>query len=436
MVVRAMDPILQKQDSQANLFEIGADIPLGVVPQQMHAWTIRRERHGEPSAAFCQEIVNVPAIGPDEVLILVMAAGVNYNGIWAALGRPLSPLNLHNDPYHIAGSDAAGVVWAVGSNVKRWRVGDEVVAHCCQADGEDEECNGGDPMLSPSQRIWGYETSFGSFAQFARVQATQLVPRPQHLSWEASACYMLTLATAYRMLFGHSPHILGPGMSVLVWGGAGGVGSMAIQLAAVAGARPIAVASSESKVRYLEQLGASGVINRSKFSCWGTPPSLDAAQDYARYQEEVKAFGKAIWQVTGRGRDVDMVVEHPGRDTFAVSCFVVKRGGMVVFCAATTGYDLTFDARYVWMRKKRIQGSHFASLKQAAEANQLVMSGKVDPCLSEVFPWSQLPEAHEKMHRNQHLPGNMAVLVQAAHPGDGQRKPHEQQKQPKLVFAS
>jgi crotonyl-CoA carboxylase/reductase len=195
----------------ARVFGLGQDILPGVVPERMHAWTLRRERHGDPSIAFQQEVVDVPEIGPDEVLILVMAAGVNYNGVWAALGHPVSPLDFHDHPFHIAGSDAAGIVWAVGSNVRNWRVGDEVVAHCCQVDGDDEECNGGDPMLSSSQRIWGYETSYGAFAQFTRVQAAQLLPRPRHLTWEASACYTLVLATAYRMLFGHVPHVLGPG---------------------------------------------------------------------------------------------------------------------------------------------------------------------------------------------------------------------------------
>ncbi len=115
-----------------------------------------------------------------------MAAGVNYNGVWASLGKPISPLDGHKNPYHIAGSDASGIVWAVGSKVKRWKVGDEVVIHCNQDDGDDEECNGGDPMFSPSQRIWGYETPDGSFAQFCRVQDRQLLerPAPSHLGGE------------------------------------------------------------------------------------------------------------------------------------------------------------------------------------------------------------------------------------------------------------
>jgi crotonyl-CoA carboxylase/reductase len=118
--------------------------------------------------------------------------------------------------------------------------------------------------------------------------------------------------------------------------------------------------------------------------------------------------------MTGKGKDVDIVFEHPGEATFPVSCFVVRRGGMVVFCAGTSGYNLTMDARFIWMRQKRIQGSHFANLLQASEANQLVIEQRIDPCLSEVFPWSEIPHAHRKMWKNQHQPGNMAVLVQAS----------------------
>jgi crotonyl-CoA carboxylase/reductase len=418
MDTELLDLVVDSITDQPELFEIGQPIPLGRVPRKMHAWTIRRENHGEPQTAFTKEIVDVPSIGANDVLILVMAAGVNYNGVWAALGQPFSVLDLHDDPYHITGSDAAGIVWAVGSNVRAWKVGDEVIAHCSQIDGDDEECNGGDPMLSPSQRIWGYETTYGSFAQFSRVQATQLMPRPKHLTWSASACYTLTLATAYRMLFGHKPHVLGPGQSVLIWGAAGGLGTMAIQLAALAGARPVAVVSDDSKAEFVKSLGAVGVINRSQFSCWGAPPAIDSTAEYAAYIDGVKKFGKAIWQALGEKRDVDMVFEHPGRNTFAASCYVVKRGGMVVFCAATSGYDLTCDARYIWMRQKRIQGSHFANLKEAAQANRLVMSGRIDPCLSEVFPWNRLPEAHAKIRNNLHLPGNMAVLVQASSSDD------------------
>ena len=395
-----------------DLYEVGEIPPLGHVPSKMYAWAIRRERHGEPESAMQVEVVDTPELDSHDVLVLVMAAGVNYNGVWAALGEPISPFDVHKQPYHIAGSDASGVVYAVGNKVKRFKVGDEVVVHCNQDDGDDEECNGGDPMFSTSQRIWGYETPDGSFAQFARVQDRQLMPRPKHLTWEESACYVLTLATAYRMLFGHRPHILRPGHNVLIWGASGGLGSMAIQICAAAGANAIGVISDENKRDFVMSLGAKGVLNRKDFDCWGQLPKVNG-----EYMKKTREFGKAIWDITGKGNDVDFVFEHPGEQTFPVSCNIVKRGGMVVFCAGTTGFNLTMDARFVWMRQKRIQGSHFANLKQASQANNLVVERRIDPCMSEVFSWDDIPRAHTKMMNNQHKPGNMAVLVSSKYPG-------------------
>ena len=400
-----------------DLYEVGEIPPLGHVPRNMYAWAIRKERQGEPISAMQQEVVPTHEIADDECLVMVMAAGVNYNGVWAALGKPVSMFDVHKQPYHIAGSDASGIVWAVGSKVKRWKVGDEVVIHCNQDDGDDEECNGGEPMFSPSQRIWGYETPDGSFAQFCRVQSRQLMPRPRHLTWEEAGCYVLTLATAYRMLFGHSPHRLKPGENVLVWGAAGGLGSMAIQIIAASGANAVAVISEEEKREFVMSLGAKGAINRKGFNCWGEMPDPMDQEAYGKWVSEARKFGKAIWEFTGKGNDVDLVFEHPGASTFPVSALVCKRGGMVVICAGTTGYKLTVDARYLWMRQKRLQGSHFANLKQASSANRFVINRQVDPCMSEVFAWSDIPRAHMKMWKNQHKPGNMAVLVQAKRPG-------------------
>ncbi len=401
---------------EKDLYKVGEIPPLGYVPKQMYAWAIRRERHGDPDTAMQQEVVDTPEIDSHEVLVLVMAAGVNYNGVWAALGTPISTFDVHGADYHIAGSDASGIVWAVGRKVKNWKVGDEVVIHCNQDNGDDEECNGGDPMFSPSQRIWGYETPDGSFAQFTRVQAQQLMPRPKHLTWEQSACYTLTLATAYRMLFGHHPHELKPGQNVLVWGASGGLGSFAIQLVNTAGGNAIGVISDEDKRDFVMSLGAKGVINRKDFNCWGQMPIVNTPE-YKDWFGEVRKFGKAIWDITGKGVNVDMVFEHPGEATFPVSVFVCKKGGMVVICAGTTGYNLTMDARYLWMHQKRVQGSHFAHLKQAASANKLMVERRLDPSMSEVFPWDEIPNAHMKMLKNEHKPGNMAVLVQAPRTG-------------------
>jgi len=409
-------PLAHYDAPEKDLYEVGEMPPMGYVPKQMYAWTIRPERHGEPDKALKVEVVDVPVPDSYEVLVLVMAAGVNYNGVWACKGEPVSTFAIHKQPYAVLGSDASGIVWAVGDKVKRWKIGDEVVIHCNQDDGDDEECNGGDPMYSPSQRIWGYETADGSFAQFTSVQAQQLMPRPKHLTWEQSACYTLTLATAYRMLFGHEPHDLKPGQNVLVWGASGGLGSYAIQLINTAGANAIAVISEENKRQFVMDLGAKGAINRKEFDCWGQMPTVNT-DEYNAWLKEARRFGKAIWAITGKGVSVDMVFEHPGEATFPVSALVCKKGGMVVICAGTTGFNCTFDVRYMWMHQKRLQGSHFAHLKQASAANKLMVERRLDPCMSEVFPWDEIPHAHMKMMRNEHKPGNMSVLVQAPRTG-------------------
>lgn len=399
-----------KRELRKDLYEIGEIPPLGHVPKMMYAWTIRKEREGTPNTAMQVEVLPTWDLDSHDVLVLVMAAGINYNGVWASLGTPVSMFDVHGCPTHVAGSDASGVVWAVGSAVKRWKVGDEVIIHCNQDEGDDEECNGGDPMLSLSQRIWGYQTPDGSFAQFARVQDRQLLSRPKHLTWEESACYTLVLATAYRMLFGHRPHILRPGDNVLIWGASGGLGSMAVQLCATTGANAIGVISDEDKREFVMSLGAKAVLNRKDFQCWGQMPKVGSAE-YAAWMKEARRFGSAIWDTTGKGVNVDCVFEHPGETTFPVSVLIVKRGGMVVTCAGTTGFNLTLDARYLWMHQKRVQGSHFAHLKQASQANQLVHARRVEPCMSEVFDWMEIPEAHMRMYRNEHKPGNMAALV-------------------------
>jgi len=398
------------------IYEIGEFPPLGELPPKMYAWVVRNERLGVPEKAM--QIEQMPTQKPKhgEVAVMVMAAGVNYNGVWASLGKPVSVLDVHKKDYHIGGSDASGIVWAVGEGVSNWKVGDEVIIHCNRDEGNDEECNGGDPMYSTTQRIWGYETADGSFAQFTTVQARQLMPRPKRLTWEEAACYTLTLATSYRMLFGHMPHEVKPGQNVLIWGASGGIGSMAVQLCKVVGANAIGIISDDSKKDFVMKLGAKGVLNRKDFDCWGTLPDV-TSPEYGDYMKKVREFGRAIWDITGKGVDVDMVFEHPGASTFAVSTFLVKRGGMVVFCAATSGYNLQMDARFIWMRQKRIQGSHFAHLKQASEANRLVINGKVEPLMSEAFAWKDIPKAHTKMMENKHKPGNMAVLVQTPKAG-------------------
>lgn len=402
-----------------DLYDIGEAPPLGTVPSNMHGWLIRPERFGEPNKAFQKEVIPTPSIADDEVLVYVMAAGVNYNNVWAGLGIPVNVIGARQklgepEDFHIGGSDASGIVYQVGKDVEHLKVGDEVVVHCgtWQKNCPMEQ-QGKDPMYDPSFRIWGYETNYGSFAQFTKVQEHQCLPKPKHLNWEEAATYMLVGATAYRMLMGWAPNQIKKDDVVLVWGGAGGLGCMAIQIAAALGAKPIAVVSDPAKFDYCMKLGAVGCINRNDFDHWGMLPHWEDEEAYAQWAKGARKFGKAIWDILGERRGVDVVFEHPGESTVPTSIFVCETGGMVVICAGTTGFNATIDLRYHWMRQKRFQGSHFANDEQSKGINDLVMEGKVDPCLSRTFSYEELPLSHQLMYENKHPHGNMSVLIGA-----------------------
>jgi crotonyl-CoA carboxylase/reductase len=402
-----------------DLYDLGEMPPVGHVPAQMHAQLIRQSRFGAPVDAFQAEVVPVPEIGPDDALVYVMAAGVNYNNVWAALGTPVDVIGARmrggeKEDFHIGGSDASGIVWAVGENVRNVKVGDEVVVHCGSWDVNAPEVQSGeDPMFSPSFRIWGYETNWGSFAQFTKVQAHQCLPKPKHLAWDAAAAYMLVGATAYRMLYNWPPHDVREGDVVLVWGGAGGLGSMAIQIAKLAGAKPVAVVSNESKYEFCLGLGAIGCINRKDFSHWGRLPDWTDNEAMGAFTAGARGFGKAIWDIIGERKNPRIVFEHPGQDTIPTSIFVADNGGMVVICAGTSGYNADVDLRYLWMRQKRLQGSHFANDADATAFNDLVVAGKIDPCLGRVFPFEGTGECHQLMYEGRNPDGNMAILVGA-----------------------
>lgn len=407
------------------IYELGEQPPLGTVPEEMYAQLIRQDRFGEPMKGFQVERVPIPELRPDDVLVYVMAAGINYNNVWASLGSPVDVIKAREREgdttgFHIGGSDASGIVYAVGSDVTNVKVGDRVVVHCGTWDRNDPILKkGGDPMYGSSFRIWGYETNWGSFAQFTRVQAHQCLPKPKHLTWEAAAAYMLVGATAYRMLMGWPPHQVEEGDVVLVWGGAGGLGCQAIQIAAARGAIPVAVISGEEKHDFCVKLGAKGTINRKKFDHWGMMPHWKDNDAYNKWLKGARAFGSAIWDVVGSRKSPRLVFEHPGEDTVPTSVFVCDTGGMVVICAGTTGYNAVADLRYLWMRQKRLQGSHFANDVQSAALNDLVIQKKVDPCLSEVGEFKDIPRVHQAMYENRHPHGNMACLVGAPRTGLG-----------------
>ncbi len=395
---------IDQSNANADIVPVGQLPPLGVVPKKMHAVVIRPERFGEPKDSFQYEEMPTWEIGSDEVLVQVMAAGVNYNGIWAGLGQPVNILKAHGLDFHIPGSDASGVVWAVGSAVRDWKVGDEVVLHCNHLL---------EPGGSDLQTIWGYETPDGSMAQFCRVQAQQCLPKPPDLTWEDAASYGLTYFTAHRMLIDRAQ--IEPGEDVLIWGGAGGLGVFAIQLCKAAGARGIAVVSSDEKAKLAMDLGAFATINRKEFPDLQFRPPESPEQKKKRFAA-MKAFGRRISELLGERKRVEVVFEHVGQATFPASVWLAAKHGRVVICGATTGYELTFDVRHLWMSQKRIIGSHFADADSARRANRLITQGQVKPVMTKLFKWDEIPEAHQQMFHNK-LHGTVSCLVGAPRPG-------------------
>ena len=388
----------------------------GTLPETMTAWVIREERLGEPVDAFQLEEIETPQPGAFEVVVRVMAAGVNFNNVWAALGEPISVMRYGDHPqygHHIGGSDASGIVWKVGDGVTRWAPGDEVVIHCNQASYEDVEVHGLDPLAAPSQEIWGYETTWGSFAQFCKVQAQQLLPKPRHLSWEEAASYGLTYFTAYRMLMDQAK--LQPGHRVLIWGAAGGLGVFATQLCKIAGAQSVGVVSSAEKGELIKQLGAVDYIDRNDFKGMMRRGGEEGAEEKARFKES-KRFCAAVEEKLGGAPDI--VFEHVGRATFPTSVLCVRPFGKVVICGATSGYQLDFDVRYLWMRQKQIIGSHFANAWEATKANELIEQSLVRPVLWKTMGFEGVADAHQLLRDNKHL-GKIAILVGATAEGQG-----------------
>jgi crotonyl-CoA reductase len=382
-------------------------------------------RDKDPRRSLHVEDVPTPELGPGEALVAVMASAINYNTVWTSIFEPMSTFGFlrrygktsplakrHDLPYHVVGSDLAGVVLRAGPGVHAWQPGDEVVAHCLNVELEHPDGHN-DTMLDPEQRIWGFETNFGGLAELALVKANQLMPKPGHLTWEEAACPGLVNSTAYRQLVSHHGAQMKQGDVVLIWGASGGLGSYATQLALNGGAIPVCVVSSSRKAEVCRSMGAELIIDRTAegFRFWKDAQTPDPG--------EWKRFGTAIRELTG-GQDPDIVFEHPGRDTFAASVYAARRGGTIVTCASTTGYGHYYDNRYLWMNVKRIIGSHFANYREAAAANQLINRGMIHPTLSRAYPLAETGQATWDVHHNRHQ-GKIGVLCLAPREGLGVR---------------
>ncbi|MBK8581066.1 MAG: crotonyl-CoA carboxylase/reductase [Flavobacteriales bacterium] len=396
--------------------------PLGTVPERMWAQVVRKERYGEPIGAFAMEEVPVPTLEKNEVLVGVMAAGLNHNSVWAARGFPLDLIEymkLRNGSdldWHIIGSDCSGIVYAVGSGVTNVKVGDEVVVQPGWVEDEDPWVMRGKPdtAIAPSARAWGFETNHGSYAQFCKVKSRQCLPKPKRLSWEEAAVYMLSGVTSYCMLYKYPPNTVKKGDVVLIWGGSGGLGVTAIQLVLMGGGIPVAVVSNAERAAFCQSLGAL-TLNRSEFKHWGALTKADVMPETQdRWVKAVRPFEKALKELTG-GKMPAIVLEHPGEDTMPTSIRVCNGDGMVVICAGTSGYLATLDLRFLWLRRKRLQGSHFGELDHCREYNDLIANGTLSPVLAHTYAFEEVPLAVQRMADNTHPPGNCAVSIGSAY---------------------
>jgi crotonyl-CoA reductase len=410
----------------------GEDVAALPIPESYRAALVKRDEMDmfegvesedkDPRTSLHVEDVATPELAPDEAYVAVMASAINFNTVWTSIFEPLPTFGFldrlgkesewgarHALPYHVVGSDGAGVVLKVGSAVRKWKPGDRVTIQCNHVDDQDPSSHD-DSMLGDNQRIWGFETNFGGLADLTVVKANQLMPKPTHLTWEEAACNGLCNSTSYRMIV--SPHAgdLKQGQAVLVWGASGGIGGYAVQYVLNGGGTPVGVVSSPEKAKLLNEMGVEHVIDRKEagYRFWKDETTQD--------EKEWRRLGKDIRGLIGR--DVDMVFEHPGRQTFGASVFVTARGGKILTCAATSGYMIEYDNRHLWMKLKSIVSSHFANYKESWAANALVNDGKIQPILSAVYPLEQSGEAAYQVHHNLHE-GKIGVLCLAPEEGLG-----------------
>lgn len=406
------------------------DLLAAPVPERFRAAHLRREDVDMFDGVADRDVrkslhvgdVPTPELAPDEVLLAVMASSINFNTVWSATFLPVPTFAFlarfgrvdrwgarHDQPWHVLGSDAAGVVVRVGSGVRRWAVGDRVVVHPAYVDTEDPAIH--QDAMTGDQRAWGFETNFGGLADFAVVKASQLLPKPEHLTWEEAACGTLCSSTAYRMLVSPRGAAMKQGDVVLIWGASGGLGGYAVQLTLGGGGIPVAVVGSEAKAELVRRLGCRHVINRSTL-----PMGPAGLRDPATWKE----LGKLIRRLVGE--DPHIVFEYTGEQTFGASVFLARTGGAVVTCGSSTGFDHRYDNRYLWMRLKRIIGSHGANYQEAWEVNRLAQLGRVLPTLSRVYPLDEVGEATRTVQRNGHV-GKVGVLCLAPAEGLGVTDP-------------
>ncbi|MFQ5897336.1 MAG: zinc-binding dehydrogenase [Candidatus Methylomirabilia bacterium] len=325
-------------------------------------------QHGGPEVLKYEDVPE-PGPGPHDVVIQVKASGCNYNDLWARQGLP----GMKFDLPHISGSDAAGVVTQVGSAVTSVKAGQEVVVHPALSCRICEACTRGQEYFCRQFKIWGFQTGplDGGHAEYARIPEANAIPKPANLSWEEAASLPLVLLTTWHMLVTRARLL--PGEDVLIWGAGSGIGSIAIQIAKLMGARVIGVAGSDAKLEKAKALGANHVLNHS---------SQDVVSE--------------VRKITNR-KGVELVFEHVGQATWERSIAAMAWGGRLVICGNTTGFEAKTDLRLLFNKQLSLLGSHQGSKAELLEALRLVEAGRIRPVVDRVLPLKDAAEAQRVM---------------------------------------
>jgi len=323
------------------------------------------EQHGGPQVLKFTEVAD-PKIKPNEVLIEVRACALNHLDVWARSGLPGIKIPLP----HVLGNDVAGIVREAGDQVTWVKPGDEVMIQPGVSCGHCVECLAGRDNMCDEYDIIGYRRD-GGYAELLAVPGVNVIPKPKKLSWTEAAALPVVTLTAWHMLVTRAQ--VQPGEDVLVHAAGSGVGSLAIQVAKLRGARVIATASSEEKLAKARELGADETINYTR----------------ADWSKEVK-------RLTG-GRGVDVVFEHTGAATWPGSIVSLKKGGRLVTCGATSGYDARTDLRHVFYRHLTILGSMMGSKAELVTAIKFIESGHICAVVDRTLPLAEARKAHQMM---------------------------------------
>ncbi|RMH72646.1 MAG: alcohol dehydrogenase [Gemmatimonadetes bacterium] len=330
---------------------------------------IRIHETGSPGVLRCEEI-DPPVIRPDQVLVRIKATAINHLDIWIRKGIPKVPLPM------ILGSDAAGTIAEVGSAVHGWNVGNDVVLQPAVSCGRCESCLKGRDNFCAHYEIRGEQVN-GFNAEYVAVSPADMIPKPPSIAYEEAAAIPLAFMTAWEMLIRKAQ--LQPGQTVLIWGAGSGVGSSALQIAKLCGAYIIATAGSKTKLKQAKALGAHHVIHH--------------------YEHDVSAEVKKI---TNR-RGVDVVVEHVGQATWNQSLKCLAKGGKLVTCGATTGYDVKIDLRFLFFKQHQILGSTMGSRGDLHQIIKLVEHGHFKGIVDRIFPFDQVANAHQYVEDKHHF---------------------------------